>query len=223
MEKPSRVIVIKGVGKATAAPDLVAIEMQLETSEPQYEATMQHAAASIERLREAIEAAGLEGKTLKTTSFNINTKNESYQDEGTWRQRFVGYSCSHRLRLEFDLDMGLLGKVLGAIAGCEANPNFNIRFTVKDPSAVSQQLLDSAVQNAKWKAEILARSSEVSLGQIQRIDYSWSDIHLYSKTDMRMNDIVPLAAAPDAFNIEIEPEDIKLSDTVTVVWEIEES
>jgi uncharacterized protein YggE len=174
----------------------------------------------IDTLREAIVSAGHDGKELKTTSFNISTKYESYKEKDAWKQRFIGYTCSHDLKLEFDLDMTKLGATLGAIAGCDADPNFNIRFSIKDPNAVSEQLLESAVENAKWKAAVLAKAAGVKLGEIQRIDYNWSEVHLFSPTDYQLSDaMVCEEAAP--MSMDIEPEDINVSDTATVVWAIE--
>ncbi|MCL2878529.1 MAG: SIMPL domain-containing protein, partial [Acidobacteria bacterium] len=84
----------------------------------------------------------------------------------------------------------------------------------------SEQLLESAIENAKWKATVLAKSAGVKLGEIQRIDYNWSELHLYSQTDYQFNDMMLCeAAAPLA--MDIEPEEIKVNDTATIVWAIE--
>ena len=210
----NRELVVKGIGKTSASPDLIVLSLNLAVSERDYESTMQRSSEMLDMLRASIVSAGHDGKELKTTSFNINTKYENYRENGH-KRRFAGYACYHGLKLEFDLDMQTLGVTLGAIAGCEAKPNFSIRFSIKDPNAVSEQLLESAVKNAKWKATVLAKSAGVTLGSIQRIDYSWSDLHLYSQTDYSLCE----AAAPMA--MEIEPEDIDVSDTATVVWAID--
>jgi len=221
VEKMSnREITVKGIGKAAASPDLIVINMNLEVCEPDYERTIQHGAETLDALRSAIESAGHNGKELKTTSFNINTKYENYREMDVWKQQFAGYSCTHGLRLEFDLDMPLLGATLGAVGGCDADPGINIKFSIKDPNAVSEQLLESAIKNAAWKANILAKSAGVSLGAIRRIDYNWSDIRLFSNTDMCFDEgATRVAAAP--MEINIEPEEINVSDTATVVWAIE--
>jgi uncharacterized protein YggE len=220
-EMNNRELVVKGIGKAAAAPDLIVLNMNLEVCERDYEKTMRRSSEMLDILKAAIVSAGHDGKELKTTSFNINTRYESYRENGGHKQRFVGYACHHGLKLEFDLDMPTLGATLGAIAGCEAKPNFNIRFSIKDPNAVSEQLLESAVENAKWKATVLAKAAGVKLGTIQRIDYNWSEHHLYSQTDYQMCDAMMVCEATAPMAMEIEPQDINVSDTVTVVWVIE--
>ena len=216
----NRELVVKGIGKTATAPDLIVLNMNLEASAPEYENTVRRSTEMLDTLRAAIVSAGHDGKELKTTNFNINTKYESYRESGDYKQHFAGYTCNHGLKLEFDLDMPMLGATLGAIARCEAKPNFNIKFSIKDPTAVSEQLLESAVKDAKHKATVLAKVAGVKLGAIQRIDYSWSEHHFYSQTDYQLNDLMLCkAAAPIA--IDIEPEDINVSDTATVVWAIE--
>lgn len=218
----NRELVVKGIGKTSAAPDLIVLAMEVEANEKDYEKTMRRAEDMLESLRAAITSAGHDSKKLKTASFNINTKYESYNESNAWKQRFAGYTCSHSLRLEFDLDMPTLGTTLGAIAVCDAKPEFSIKFTVKDTNAVSERLLESAIENARSKAVVLAKAAGVTLGAIQRIDYNWSDVHFHSKTEMMVCESTPYraASAPAPMSLNIEPEEINVSDTATVVWEI---
>ena len=217
----NREIIVKGIGKVSAAPDLIVLNMNLEVSDMDYEKTMRRSSEMLDTLRAAIVSAGHDGKEMKTTSFNINTRYESYQENGGHKQRFAGYTCHHSLRLEFDLDMLTLGTTLGAVAGCDANPNFNIQFSIKDPNAISEQLLESAVENAKMKASILVKAAGVTLGAIQRIDYNWSEHHLYSRTDYMMEGGALLCCEAASMSMDIEPEDINANDIATVVWAIE--
>lgn len=216
----SRELVVKGIGKASSAPDLIVITMKIESLGQDYEKSLFSGNEKLDTLKASIISAGHERNALKTTNFSVRTEYERYQVGNNYKQRFIGYLCQHDLKLEFALDMDILGKTLGAIANSKVNPTFDISFTIKDPSAISAQLLENAVENAKWKATVLAKASDVKLGNIQRIDYNWSDIHFYSRTRANFcedayDGIVP--ASP----MDIEPEDINVSDTVTVIWSIE--
>ena len=113
--------------------------------------------------------------------------------------------------------MKVLSRTIYAVAKCEATPEFSIKFSVKDKNAVSDQLLINAAENARNKADILARASGVRLGELISIDYSWGELHLYSQTEY---DVLYDAAPMLSESINIEPEDINVKDTVTFVWEI---
>ena len=220
MRKDKREIVVRGIGKATTPPDLIIIEMTLETTEKDYEKTIAKATEHLDELWEAVCSAGHGQNDLKTTRFNVNTKFEQYREKDAWKSRFVGYTCTHGLSLEFSLDMALLGSTLGSIGKCKANPKFTIRFTVKDPTAISEQLLENAVENAKKKATVLAKSAGVNLGEIKRIDYNWSELHMYSNTNYSMESDVKYMALEEA-PMDIVPEDIDLTDTAAITWGIE--
>jgi uncharacterized protein YggE len=214
-------IIIKGIGNVSVAPDLIVLTMNLENTESYYDQTIQSGAEMLDALRTAITSAGHDSKELKTTRFNIQTAYETYTEKNVRKQRFIGYTCSHGLKLEFDLDMPKLGLTLNAISKSHADPNFNIKFTVKNQNAVSEELLESAAANARQKAEILAKASGVKLGEVQRIDYNWGELHLYSNTDMMFCDALasPMAVAESRM-MEFDPEDINVNDSVTMIWEI---
>jgi len=214
-----RFITVKGIGNVTAKPDLTVISMDLYTQTPEYERTMEQATSEIESIRKALISIGYEQQALKTTNFDISMSYESYKDaKGNYQRDFSGYRCSHALKLEFDFDMKRLGETISAISSCGATPEFHIAFSVKDKNAVSNELLVNAIINAKEKAVILVNAAGVRLGAIQRIDYNWGELRLYSET--KFSDMI-LSEKASAKPMEIEPEDIKVNDSVTVVWAIE--
>jgi uncharacterized protein YggE len=214
-----RTLTVKGIGNVKTAPDLVIILMNLTTTTPDYTKTTECAAMDIEAIRKAIVSTGHDRQALKTTDFNIKTEYESIKDAaGNWKQKFKGYSCIHHLKLEFDLDIKRLGETLTAISKSGANPEFEINFSIKDKAAVQAELLEKAVANAAEKAAILAKASRVSLGAIKHIDYSWGELRLYSNTRFAEAGILE---SPAAFGMEIEPEDVDVNDSVTVIWGIE--
>ena len=213
-----RTITVKGTGSVTAKPDLIVITMKLENTDPSYSGAMEQANHALERLRTALTSAGYAKDDLKTADFRIGADYENYRDDkNNWRQKFVGYQCVHALKLELDLSMERLGKTLAAIAESGADPTFEIRFSVKDKNAVTRQLLENAVKNAGETAAILAGAAGVTLGAIRRIDYDWGEISLYSDTRIAEPLGSPVCAAAA---MDMEPEDIQVNDTVTVIWEI---
>ena len=215
----NRLITVRGTGNLSVKPDLIIITMKLESQQYDYEKTMELAAISLQTLQEAIQLAGFDKKDLKTTSFNITTHYKSYRDkDNNYQSVFDGFICEQGLKLEFDYNTDTLSKVLTSIAKAPSEPNVKIQFSVKNKAAVSEELLINATENAKQKAEILARASEVKLGDIISIDYNWGELHLYSSTKFNMDDESMVLS--DSFAPEIEPDDINVSDSVTFVWEI---
>lgn len=219
-----RTIIVKGVGTLKTKPDRVKLTLTLEARNKDYETAMRLSDKQIADLGAALVEAGFDKNELKTTNFNVHTNYEGVHDErGNYRTVFDCYICMHDLTLTFDYDNALISKALSAIAKCEADPQLNIAFTVKDPASIKDRLLNYAAENARKKAEILCAASGVQLGQLININYNWGDVNVYSNTRF-MNAKNTVAnecyGAQLAFDASMLPEDIVSQDSVNFTWEI---
>lgn len=218
----ARTITVKGIGSASVKPDQIEIHLSLSAKDKQYDKAMELASEQISRLYRAVEKAGLEKDNLKTTHFDVTTDYDRVRDKyGNYHEVFNGYECSHDLKLTFDFNTTTLSNALNAITNSRINPKIKIKFTIKNPSAVSELILQDATENARRKAEILCRASGVSLGKLLLIDYNWGEVTFVSPTRYDYDDCMIAAPAGHFSGVEIEPENIKASDTATFVWEIE--
>ena len=133
---------------------------------------------------------------------------------------FLGYDFTHELKLEFPKDNTLLEKVLSALATSSIKPSFKILYTVRDQEALKNELLGNAVSDAAKKADVLAKAANVKLKEIQTIDYSWGEVRFETDIVASPKAMMDMEEEP-IINMDIEPDDIEKTDTVTVVWEIE--
>lgn len=169
--------------------------------------------------KKQLKRAGLSGKELKTVKFDVDSKYESYRDKNdNYKSRLVGFQYTQNLYIQFPNDNSQLGKILYELSHCDINVEFSIKHTVKDITAVKNELLVNAVQDSKNKAEFLSKASGATLGDIINIDYSWGEIEIYSEPIQ--NYCLAESTISEPYNIDIEAEDIDLQDTVTIVWEI---
>ncbi len=217
-----RRIAVKSTGRATAKPDLVVISMTVQATELDYAGTVAEGARKTEAVKEALLPLGFRKEDVKTTNYNVSTRYESEQDEhGVFRQRFAGYDCVHSLSLEFPMDSARLSAVVCALAESDAAPQFHIRFTVKDPDAVIERVLQDAAKRAAEKAEILCAAAGVRLGMLVGVEYGSRGAELYSQTECAPMLRMAKASANGAVaDMDIVPEDIRTEETATFVWEI---
>ncbi len=217
-----RTIRVTGRGKLSVKPDRTRITLTLEGVFPMYEETLRAASEDSETLRSTLAALDFAPGDLKTLSFNVDAEYESYEDERhNYKQRFVGYKYIHTMKLEFDSDNDRLGKVLYKLANASVSPQFRISYTVGDPEKAKNALLANAVADAKAKARLLADAAGVSLGDILTVDYSMADIVLESHPVRAMAFRKAGAANEESYDMAIEPDNIEVSDTVTVIWRIQ--
>ena len=218
-----RTIRVTGKGRIKVKPDMTRITLSLEGTYPEYGETLRRSSQDTEQLKDLLAGFGFERSDLKTLSFSVDTEYESYKDKGTYKQRFVGYKFYHQMKVEFESDNRRLGKILYALANCDIEPEFRLSYTVKDPEAAKNELLGSAVTDAKEKASVLTKAAGVTLKEVQSIDYSWGQIDFEVRPMNRMlmaEDCCAAPASAPGYDLDIEPDDIEVSDTVTVIWEI---
>ncbi len=214
-----KTITVKGIGRVLAKPDYVVITMDLASQKMEYNEAMAEEAEKINALTETLVIIGFEKEDLKTTNFNVRTAYRYEKDSwGNSKSIFDGYVVSHDLKLSFDFDTDRLSKVLTAISICPAEPTLHIRFTIKDSTEVNEEMLRSATENAKRKAEILCDAAGVELGDLLDINYSWGELDVYSHTEYEDEYLAEPMIKAKA--IDFTPDDIDVSDTATFVWEI---
>ena len=219
-----RIIKVTGKGNLKVKPDITRITITLEGQNKEYDKILEQSSKDTETLKVILERQGFDRTDVKTLMFNVDTRYESYQTrDKSWKERFVGYEFKHVVKVEFDSDSARLGKILYALANAKGiHPDFRLSYTVKDPEASKNELLGKAVADAKAKAEVLAKAAGVSLKGIKNINYSWGEIQ-FEYSPMRkdlIGDIPLLSECDGSIDLDIEPDDIAVSDTVTVVWEI---
>ena len=217
-----RTIRVTGKGQIKVRPDTTRIIMSLEGLYKDYNETLRLSSQDTETLKDILSGFGFERSDLKTLNFSVDTEYESYKDrDGSYKQRFTGYRYRHMLKVEFDSDNERLGKILYALANGNVRPEFRISYTVKDPETTKNTLLGKAIKDAREKASVLTEAAGVGLKDIQSIDYSWGEIDFeYRPMDGGILAERCMAEPTAAYSLDIEPDNIEVSDTVTVVWEI---
>lgn len=220
----NRIIRVTGKGAVRVRPDTTRLTLTVGGLCPAYGEALKQSAEDTEALKAALSPLGFAGTDLKTTLFDVDTEYEGYQDEqGRWQNRFAGYRWQHALKLEFLSDRERLGRILFALGESPVRPEMHIGYTVSDPETVKNELLGKAVGDAKAKAAVLTAAAGVRLCELLSIDYSWGQLDLEVRPMRKavMMDACAGASAENALELDLEPEDVETSDTVTAVWRIE--
>ncbi len=206
-----RTIRVRGSAEVSGAPDWVIISFSVSSKNYEYSKCMEQLSEQTESLREELRGVGLERDNLKTYQFNVDTDFERVKE----RYVFKGYKASHKLRVEFSFEKDYLNQVLRVLSHTQSQASFRISFEVKDLEPLRQQAIAEAVKNSREKAQVLAEAAGVELGEIIQIDYSWSEIHFESSLEIK--EAAMSMSAPD---YDFTPEDVDVSDSVTVIYSI---
>jgi len=212
-------ITVKGIGSVKTKPDYVIISLRLKGEDKEYVQAVNKANEKIELLQKAIRIVGFSDDDLKTLNFSARTVYKNVHKGNEYVNVFVGYSVDYQLKLAFDFTQKKLSETLTAIANSGSDAEFSISFTVKEPEKIAGELLIAATENARQKAEVLAKASHKALGELLTIDYNWRDIEIVSHSNYAIaaapNMLRGVEAVPD-----FTPDDIESQDSVTFIWEL---
>lgn len=220
-----RTIRVTGKGNISLSPDTIRIMITQSSVEQTYEMAVKASADAKNILTEALGTLGFKKEDLKTLYFNVDSETEGYQaKDKSWKRRLIGYRYKHRMKIEFPKESDLLGKVLAVIARSSSEPEFSIEYTVSNPEAAKNELLKRAVEDSGKKAKILSEAAGTKLGDIVNIDYSWGQVEFVSRPVDTLGLDLPDVAEDEyisSIDVDIEPDDIDVSDTVTVIWSLQ--
>ncbi len=209
-------IQIKGVGSVKRTPDTIELFLDIEEKDACYSDAVEGAAKQLKVMQENLAAVGFQKEDLKTTDFTIDPDYKDVRGEnGNYVRQFYGYKVNQGLKLTFPLDMEKLNKVMGVLAMCVVNPQVRIGFKISDENGVKKELLRTATQDALEKAKILCEASNVKLGKLLSINYSWKEISFETEDKYEVYEA-------HGAEFDMQPDDIKISDTVEFVWEIKQ-
>ena len=92
-----RTIVVKGTGNVKQSPDVFGVSFKVQGHEMEYADSLVSLNEEVEALRQAVEAAGIERESLKTTSFDIS--HDTIYNEIKKKHEFNGYIAEHRMKI----------------------------------------------------------------------------------------------------------------------------
>ena len=214
MEQNQKTIRVMGTGFVKIAPDTTKLTFSIDSKHDSYEKAYNEASIGNKGLRDALEKLNIPKDSLKTSDFSIEKHREWISKEVRW---LTEYHLNQQLSIELPLDGILTSKVMSALGTAWPELEVNISFIRKDSHDAKLQILESAVKDAREKAEVIATTLGHKLGGIVSVDYSKRHIEIDVHDDGQLCDEHCIGASP----IDYTPEDIEAGDTVETVWYLE--
>jgi uncharacterized protein len=174
-----RTINVTGVGRVTAAADLLTLSLTVETQAPTVSEALAENNKQAEAVLSTLKAHGIQERDIQTTEFSINPVTDNGNPPKIVRFR-TRNGLSAKLR-----DLQAAGAVIDAAvqAGGDATRIENISFSFADPSNLFVEARKRAIADAKDRAQQLANGLDVGLGNIISIsesDFSGPTIRAFS-------------------------------------------
>ena len=213
---------VTGEGTVTLEPDLVLLNIGVETTGESVSEARDEAATAMDAVVAALRARDVEDRDIQTQFFNISPEYE-FQEVIDLRRRttqrvLVGYRVSNSATIKIR-DLNGVGSIIDevATAGGDAIRIDGISFTVEDPQLFQSQLREAAVTDALTKAQQFASLTGVSVGRLVFISESGGR----APAPRAFQETVMFAAASSAPDTAISGGELELRMTVQVVFDIQ--
>ena len=154
---------VTGTGSVDAVPDRAEVSAGVETRAATAKAALTANGAAMQNVIAALRANG--GKDVTTQTVSLSS---AYGDNG----QANGFVASNVASAETSLDRA--GALIDAAVAAGANTIYGPSLSRSDADALYRQALAKAVDDAKARAEILAKAAGRSLGRVTAIAESGS-------------------------------------------------
>ena len=153
-------IVASGVGRVMAMPDRATIDLMVETrAETAAEAGAENAKKQ-RAVLDTLRRLGFGADEVSTTRYAVNADMRYSGERG---QQLVGYVARNTVRVSVR-DLDRLPEIIDGALAAGANNIGGIEYRSTRQRELEMQALDSAVANARARAEVLARAAGGRLG-----------------------------------------------------------
>lgn len=162
-----RTIAVSGMGTATLAPDIAYFSAGVTETNPTVADAQNSVNTKTNAILDALKQGGVDvNKDVKTAGYSVQPQ-YNYPQNGA--PVLTGYRVSNNVNVTVR-DITRVGQLLDAVTKAGANQVGGVSFGLADPEAASRAAREQAVQNARTKADTLAKATGVAVGIVMTID-----------------------------------------------------
>ncbi|MGY4013955.1 SIMPL domain-containing protein [Aeromonas molluscorum] len=207
-------LLVSGNAEQKVEPDMLTLRVAVTALEKKGIDAKQQVDKRVAAFFGQLEGLGIKRSDVEAGNLVISPE---YQYPQNRKPELAGYRAQRQLAVKlYQLDK--LSQLMDAALKSGLESVSQIEFGLKDPQAAREQARVSAVQDARAKAESLAKAFGVTLGKVYSIEYrNAAPMPVYGR-GLKM---AAMAAAPEAADASYEQQEISITDNVEAVFLID--
>ena len=157
------------VGKASikAIPEEIMFRVPLNIIDSSYLGCANRMTLTLDELQNDLQKKGIDKESFRTSNYSI-ADNMVYEEGKRIRR---GYKGNINITVSSEYSHEFIQKVLESVSNLKLNYSINFSMSEKQKEELTKIAIVNAVKDAKQKALILSKASEVQLGAIVKITY----------------------------------------------------
>ena len=181
-------ITVTGEGKVVAVPDTATFSFTVDQTAPDV-ATAQSKATSVSNtIIDYLKQQGIADADIQTTDYSVNPQYNYGSQICTsngycppQKQTIIGYEVAQTVSVKVK-DISKAGTLLSGVGTRSVSNVSGLSFTVADQEVLNAQARDKAITDAKTKADVLAKSLDVSIVRVVSFSENQGGIYpMYGK------------------------------------------
>lgn len=200
---PQRTITVGGSATVTAVPDRATFTFGVDTRGETASAALNGSAAAIKRVTDAVKRAGVDGKDIQTQQVSL------YPQTSSDGRHIEGYAANASITVRVG-SLDRAGALVDTAVEAGATSVYGPALERSDADELRGDALADAVDDARQKAEALARAAGGSLGDVLSVTEGGGSVM----------PPMPYAAEALARDASIEPGTQEIQASVTVTFEL---
>jgi uncharacterized protein len=207
-------ILVTGSGESTIAPDKAVVRLGTTIQMSKASEAQARVNEIMQKALEGIEKAGVPKRAIRTTGLTLTPIYASGKFSET--EKITAFRASNTIEITLE-DLKLVGKAIDAGTTAGANELQGVTFGIKDDLNQRTKALAQAAEEAKQKAQTIAKSLDVQLGPLLEVTEGGAQIIPMRAYAMASPSFSGRATAPAA---PVEPGELTVHASVTVRYEI---
>lgn len=159
---PVRQVTVVGHGEVKVSPDTAIISIGVETEGKTAKEALNANNTQAADIQKKLTELKIDAKDIQTSGFNV------YPNYGTDGRQITGYRVNNTVTVKIR-DLTKVSGLLDQVVQAGANSIYGISFTVDNPRTILDQARTQAMQDAKARADLLAKAAGASVGDVQII------------------------------------------------------
>lgn len=159
-----RTIEVTGVGTAYGTPDTATVEVGVDIQDADFSKAFESTNDVMAVVLDKITELGIASEDIQTTSINVWFEDNRDPQSGTPTGERI-YHVTQSMRIVVR-NIDLIGDVISTAVDNGANQIFGLNFSFADTDGLETQARETAVDNARAKAQHLADLLGVELGDV---------------------------------------------------------
>ena len=216
-------LTVEGKAIIKEIPENVLFSITLSSKDPDYSVCSDNLTKNSNSFQKELTSQGLDSKIIKVSGFNIEEEID-YQNN---TRKKIGYLGTVNLSIESPFSYKVLSTVMETIKKKPYQFSYTVNFVLSESQKqdIINYAVEKSIADAKLKAEIIAKASNLELVRINSIKYSKdyfnyeTDNDVISLVNQRIRFNIPMAMQmPPTDEMTINQEELAVEKIVTVEW-----